>query len=101
VQNAEDINANVDGMYIYHCVVIVKFTVQGPVVNQTVSSQSFTVMGLALPQASACNIFFFINIYLQDVNTYTSVPDSIQLFLVNQFSCITLAVRVARCYFVR
>jgi hypothetical protein len=36
---------------------------------------------------------FFIKIYLQDVNKYTSVPDSIKLFLVNQCTCRTLAVR--------
>jgi hypothetical protein len=37
--------------------------------------------------------FFFIKIYLQDVNTYISVPESIKLFLANQFTCRTLAVR--------
>jgi hypothetical protein len=37
--------------------------------------------------------FLLIKIYLQDVNTYTSVPDSIKLFLVNQLTCRTLAVR--------
>jgi hypothetical protein len=36
---------------------------------------------------------FFVNIYLQDVNTHTSVPDSTKLFLDNQFTCRTLAVR--------
>jgi hypothetical protein len=30
---------------------------------------------------------------LQDVNTHTSVPDITKLFLVNQFTCRTLAVR--------
>jgi hypothetical protein len=38
-------------------------------------------------------VFFLFNFYLQDVNTYTSVPDSTKLFLVNQFTCRTLAVR--------
>jgi hypothetical protein len=37
--------------------------------------------------------FFFVKIYLQDVNTHTSVPDITKLFLVNQFTCRTLAVR--------
>jgi hypothetical protein len=37
--------------------------------------------------------FFFIKNYLQDVTTHTSVPDSIKLFLINQFTCRTLAVR--------
>jgi hypothetical protein len=37
--------------------------------------------------------FFFVKIYLQDVNTHTSAPDSRKLFLVNQFTCRTLAVR--------
>jgi hypothetical protein len=37
--------------------------------------------------------FIFIKIYLQDVNTHTSVPDNIKLFLVNQFICRTLAER--------
>jgi hypothetical protein len=36
---------------------------------------------------------FYKIFYLQDVNTYTSVSDSIKLFLVNQFTCRTLAVR--------
>jgi hypothetical protein len=40
--------------------------------------------------------FFYIQIYLQDVNTHTSVPDSIKMFLVNQFTCRTLAVRGVR-----
>jgi hypothetical protein len=39
------------------------------------------------------SLFFLIKIYLQDVNTYTSVPDSIKLFLVNQFTCRPFAVR--------
>jgi hypothetical protein len=30
---------------------------------------------------------------LQDVNTHASVQDITELFLVNQFTCITLAVR--------
>jgi hypothetical protein len=38
-------------------------------------------------------VFFFIKIYLLYGDTHTSVPYSIQLFLVNQFSYITLAVR--------
>jgi hypothetical protein len=37
--------------------------------------------------------FFFVKIYLQYVNTHTSVSDSTKLFLVNQFTCRTLAVR--------
>jgi hypothetical protein len=40
--------------------------------------------------------FFFFLIYLQDVNTHTSVQDITKLFLVNQFTCITLAVRGGR-----
>jgi hypothetical protein len=44
-------------------------------------------------KSTNCAAFFFIKIYLQDVNKYTSVPDSIKLFLVNQFTCRTLAVR--------
>jgi hypothetical protein len=38
-------------------------------------------------------LFFFVKIYLQDVNTHTSVLDSTKLFLVSQFTCRTLAVR--------
>jgi hypothetical protein len=41
--------------------------------------------------------FFFVKIYLQDVNTYTSVPDSTKLFLVNQFTCRTLAEQGGHC----
>jgi hypothetical protein len=36
-------------------------------------------------------VFFLI--YLQYVNTHTSVPDSTKLFMSNQFTCRTLAVR--------
>jgi hypothetical protein len=43
-------------MYSYRCVVIVKFTVQGLGVNHGFSSQSFTVIGLVLSQASACEL---------------------------------------------
>jgi hypothetical protein len=39
------------------------------------------------------HFFLFVKIYLQDVNIHTSVPDSTKLFLVNQFTCKTLAVR--------
>jgi hypothetical protein len=35
----------------------------------------------------------FAKIYLQAVNTHTAVPDSTKLFLVNQFTCRTLAER--------
>jgi hypothetical protein len=38
-------------------------------------------------------LYCIVKIYLQDVNTHTSVPDSTKLFLVNQFTCRTLAVR--------
>jgi hypothetical protein len=37
--------------------------------------------------------FFLKKNYFQHVNTYTSVPDSMKLSLVNQFTCRTLAVR--------
>jgi hypothetical protein len=43
--------------------------------------------------ARLVRLFFFVKIYLQDVNTHTSVQDITKLFLVNQFTCITLAVR--------
>jgi hypothetical protein len=36
---------------------------------------------------------FYKNLFATDLNTHTSVPDSTKLFLVNQFTCRTLAVR--------
>jgi hypothetical protein len=65
--------------------------------NEAVSSylSLFYVLGPHTPSpiTQTANTFFYIKIYLQDVNTYTSVPGSIKLFLVNQFTCRTLAVR--------
>jgi hypothetical protein len=43
-------------MYSYRCFVILKFTVQRLAVNQTLSSQPYTVIGLVLSQASACEL---------------------------------------------
>jgi hypothetical protein len=40
-----------------------------------------------------CECVFFIKNYLQDVNTHTSVPDSIKIVPGQPISCSTLAVR--------
>jgi hypothetical protein len=50
-----------------------------------VSDIVYTIDCKALRAAEPNWTFFFIKIDLQDVNTHTSVPGSIKLFLVNQF----------------
>jgi hypothetical protein len=51
--------------------------------------------------AIICFVFLFVKIYLQYVNTHTSVPDSTKLFLVNQFPAEHSLCEGSRCYLVR
>jgi hypothetical protein len=69
----------------------------------SVSPQYFGYTLYVITLSTWCNIvrkirrfsiyFFFVKIYLQDVNTHTSVPDSTKLVPGQPISCRTLAVR--------